>query len=81
MIKEPDVDRIVLIGLFGSPLLFLLFFIMAVYYLIKFIKTKEITYECDHCKSKLKDDEMIRNAANEEEVLLKTIKKRNYLVK
>ena len=81
MTKEQDIDPVVIIGLFGSPLLFLLSFIIAVYYLVKVIKTKETTYVCDYCKRKLKDDELIRNARSDEEVLLKTIKKRKYSVK
>ena len=81
LLKEPDVDRVVLIGLFGSPLLFLLSFTMAVNYFIKVIKTKETIYVCRSCKSKLKYDEMNRNVLNDEEILLEVIRKRKHSVK
>ncbi len=75
LIKE-DLDPVVIIGLLGGLLLFLLSIILTVYYLIKIVKTKKTTYVCDRCKSKLKTDEIIRNVGRDEEILLETIKKR-----
>jgi len=76
-LTREDLDPVVIIGLLGGLILFLLCPVLAVYYLIKAIKTKGVFYVCTRCKSKLKADELIQNVGNDEQILLNRIRKRN----
>ena len=81
LIAENDVDRVILIGLFGSLILSVLAVIFGILYFIKAVLTKETIYKCEYCKSKLDSESLIRLSDNDQKTLLKNIKKSKHSIR
>jgi transposase-like protein len=52
LLKEDDIDPVIIIGLLGSPCLAVFSLISGVYFAIKGFSAKETKYKCEYCKNK-----------------------------
>lgn len=59
-----DLDIVVMIGIFGCPLIALILFGLGIYNLIKAIRSKSIAYYCGYCESNIDAPLLVHRSEN-----------------